>query len=630
MKKNLIIIILSNLVTIILVCLFFVITFAGTSKQAKTANSRLFTQALNYYSREMKEKEKGIGETAKYLAEARMIKNREYEAENLPAGKNYDELLDACLNKLETSGYTKTELMPVGNYEYVTGFKIENDDLALILTDKNIYVKNGAKWMYVSLKGLNRSLYFTSGGFFYYGNEPYLIVGTSYSGIFYKKLKDKYLREFNAGAAGQFATDSKLEFYETVSAVHADKQNIFVGYMFSKGIGRIGIEDLLRGKNPHFKKTDIGLSNDVTENIESFSSNDGALYADSNYAVYRYNGDSQAWSRVSEKSPGSIMKKSHTIGIYLNPYAVSTKKKIDEYIALAKEFSINAFVIDFKDDRGRLTYPSDIEFAKKIGAVKKIVDLDYLVEKCREAKIKIIARLVSFKDPFAFDYNKNELAIWDWKNDKPWEGPKEDKWIDPFSDVYRKYLIDVGKELESKGVSEIQYDYVRFPSDGEIYNIQFRHRKDGYSRNFILYKFFTEAKKEINVPVSADFYGYNCWYFISANVAQDISLMSRSLDVVYPMFYPSHFVDGFYQKGLKQYERNFDLYYHGVLRTYENSGYRIEVRPWIQTFNIKVDIPLKDYIRAQIEGLKKAGIDSYIFWSASSNYKMLDDVFAKK
>jgi hypothetical protein len=629
MKRNLIIIILSNSISLILIILFLITAIAGTSKRNKIINSIYFIDAGKYYSNQMKTKEKEIEETPKYIIAARINKNIEYEAKNITTSKNYNEILNEFLDEIKINN-SKNIFRPINNYEYITDYRIVNNNLALILTDKSIYIKNGEKWEYVSLKGINKTLYFQTGEIFFYNNEPYIIVGTSYSGVFYKKISDKLLKELNTGVQSQFATDSKLNFFETISKIYADEKNIFLGYKFSKGIDIMSIEDLVKNKNPSFVKTKVTLSHDVSENIESFYKNDNNLFADTNYAVYKYDPTNSSWNIINKKKSTVIIKKTNIIGIYLNPYSISSTKKIDNYIAMSNALGINAFVIDFKDDWGNITYSSDIEFAKTIGSVKKIIDIDYLIKRCRENKIKIIARVVSFKDGFAYDYNNNEYALWDYKNDKAWLGPKDDKWIDPYNEDYRKYLIEVGKELEGKGVDEIQYDYVRFPSDGEIGNIQYRYRKDGYSKNFILYKFFSEAKHELSIPLSADFYGYNCWYSICANVGQDISLISKSIDIVYPMYYPSHFVDGFYEKDLKQYERNYYLYYHGILRAYDNSKYKIEVRPWIQIFNIKVDIPLKDYITSQIEGLKKADINSYIFWSASSNYKILYDVITKK
>ncbi len=633
--KKIFIIALFIFLAVILTIEIFILTSTRASNAVEQKNNEFLIESYNYYTSmkrpdDKKEIEKNIKILNDKKEEEKIIQeNKVYEAANLFTSEKYNEFLDSFLADIKHNN-SKNSFRQIGNYEYITNYRIINDNLALVLTDKNIYLKNGEKWEYVSLKGLNKTLYFTSGEIFNFNDESYIIVGTSYSGIFYKNVKNKFLKQFNSGIQSQYATDIKLSFYESISSIYSDNKNIFIGYSFSKGIDILSIEDLINSKKPSFKRTDIIPIEDVSESIESFSNIDGVLYANSNYAVYKYNSTDSSWIVYKKKINDSYSKKTSTNGLYLNPYAISSEKKIDNYIAMCNEFGLNTFVVDFKDDFGHLTYSSEIEFAKKIGAVKKIIDIDSLAEKCKANNIKIVARIVTFKDEYAYGYNNNEMALWDWKNKKPWEGLKGDKWIDPYNEDYHKYLIEIGKELEQKGADEIQYDYVRFPSDGEIYNISYRFRKNGTSKNFILYNFFVNANREINIPVSADFYGYNCWYLISANVGQDISLISRAIDVVYPMFYPSHFVDGFYQKNLGQYDRNFDLYYHGVIRTYKNADYRLEVRPWIQTFKIKVNIALKDYIKAQIEGLKKAGIDSYIFWSPSSNYQMLYDVFEKK
>ncbi|HPB47368.1 MAG TPA: putative glycoside hydrolase, partial [Exilispira sp.] len=121
-----------------------------------------------------------------------------------------------------------------------------------------------------------------------------------------------------------------------------------------------------------------------------------------------------------------------------------------------------------------------------------------------------------------------------------------------------------------------------------------------------------------------------CWYKISRHIGQDIFLDSQILDAIYPMYYPSHFSDGFYEKGLGQPDTVRLIYQHGTIRAMENSNYNISIRPWIQAFNLKVKIDMVSYIINEIKGVKEAGINSYIFWNPSCKYSFLYEVFRDK
>ena len=508
------------------------------------------------------------------------------------------------------------------NYEYVTDKKIKSDYLSIVTTDKNIYVKKNGEWKHLLRYGIKESALFTSCEIVNINEETYIFIGTSYTGIYYKSLKNKNFTQLSDGLKIPFATTKGMNYIETVNSLFIIKDHLYIGYAYSKGIQRINLKD----RQFKVQDTDLQLVNEVDEKIDEFYFLTGSLFAETGYAVYQFDENSLKWNILQRKPETQKKEESVIRGIYLNPYSVSNEKKIDNYIKLANDLGLNAFVVDLKDDMGYIDYDTSVDLAIKMKSKRKLVKLDYLLEKCKVPGIKIIARLVCFKDYIAYEYNKNEYALWNYKTDKAWEGNKGEKWVDPYNEKYQQYLIDIAKELEAKGIYEIQFDYVRFPSDGETYKIKYRYKKDITGKNILLYSFFKKAKSEIHIPVSADFYGYNCWYRMNEYIGQDLYLISDYLDAIYPMYYPSHFSKGFYRKNLTQYETNYYIYYHGTSRAYDNTKKQTEVRPWIQAFRMDVDIQYKDYIKSQLYGIQKAGKNSFIFWNAGSEYSILNEI----
>lgn len=517
------------------------------------------------------------------------------------------------------------------DYEYITDYKIKDTKTAIIVTDKNIYLNLDSKLMKISSDGIPSNAYFTSCELVKYNNEYYIFIGTSYSGLFAKSLNDKNFYHFFYGVKRVFYTSEQSLLFETITALYAQNNRLFIGYQSSKGIDILDLNSFYRMKKDKnslytIKNAEFPLKDDFKQKIEKFFEIGNIIYAYTDYGIYKFDND----KFIIEKE----FKNEYTIkdegirGLYVSSFAASSQAKIDKLIDIAKFCNLNALVVDFKDDYGYLSYGSNIDLAKKMKSSRKLIDLNYLFGKAKENNIKIIARIVSFRDPIAFEYENYKFAIFSKSKNQPWYGSKSvEKWIDPYNEEYLNYLIEVAREIESLGVYEIQFDYVRFPAEGNTQDIVYRYNTENISKNNLIFKFFSKVKEAVNIPVSADFFGYQCWYKISRHIGQDIYLTSLVLDAIYPMYYPSHFSKGFYSWGINQLQSVKLIYKHGVIRAMENSNYEVSVRPWIQAFKLDVNVDFVEYIKSELFGIKEAGIDSYIFWNPASDYKVLYEVF---
>jgi len=173
------------------------------------------------------------------------------------------------------------------------------------------------------------------------------------------------------------------------------------------------------------------------------------------------------------------------------------------------------------------------------------------------------------------------------------------------------------------GFDEIQFDYIRFPSDGPVHQCLYRYRKDGATyKSEALVDFLTRAKRSLKVPVSVDIYGFNGWYRFGNSIGQDIEAFARVADVICPMVYPSHFGSRFYRSHPGN-EHPYRVVLDGGIRSRALAGDGVFLRPYLQAFKMLSPTWGPGYIAAQIRGAEESGSNGYTFWNAKGEYDML-------
>ena len=196
--------------------------------------------------------------------------------------------------------------------------------------------------------------------------------------------------------------------------------------------------------------------------------------------------------------------------------------------------------------------------------------------------------------------------------------------MDGFSEFVWDYNIAVAKALEKAGADEIQFDYIRFPDiRGEVETRKFEFRRENQTMREALVSFLRKARASLGVPISVDLFGYNAIYQWGEWIGQDVTEVSRYVDAISPMFYPSHYTGG-YAAGVRGPAH---LLHHLTLsckRARELAG-GVLLRPYIQAFYYKdnSDGYCVDYIGWELDGLKDSGSPDYIFWNDLSEYTIL-------
>jgi hypothetical protein len=233
-------------------------------------------------------------------------------------------------------------------------------------------------------------------------------------------------------------------------------------------------------------------------------------------------------------------------GIYVTG-AMAGTSGMDDLIALVDRTELNALVIDVKNDDGRVVYEMDTPMVSGIGSSKKLVsDMPGLIQKCKEHDIYLIARIVAFKDPFLAE-NRTDLALHD-ESGNLFRDSSGLAWVNPYKEEVWKYLLEIAEEAVAIGFDEIQFDYIRFATDSGMKNVDFGPEAEGKSKEAVITEFVEYASERLHsqgIPVSADVYGIVIDSELDASlVGQNYYEMSKYLDYISPMVYPSHYGPG--------------------------------------------------------------------------------------
>ena len=189
------------------------------------------------------------------------------------------------------------------------------------------------------------------------------------------------------------------------------------------------------------------------------------------------------------------------------------------------------------------------------------------------------------------------------------------------------YNISIAKEIQSLGVDEIQFDYIRFPTDGPISLISSRFNKHNMRAIDALESFLIMARENISISISIDIYGNNGW-FITNSIGQNISMISDYVDVISPMFYPSHYTNDFLSNELYYTTRAYKIYKEGSNRAAVFSFNKAIIRPYDQAFllgqerYVSKEIYL-EYFSNQLRGIKESLGNGFSLWNASNIYYMV-------
>lgn len=331
-------------------------------------------------------------------------------------------------------------------------------------------------------------------------------------------------------------------------------------------------------------------------------------------------------------------------GIYISGPMAGSTELFQNILDSAAGTEINTVVIDFKDDQGRITCPVDSPVASEIGACRPYVqDMKELIASLKERGLYVIARVVAFRDPWLAEKKPEwSLHLADGSLYRDRQGMA---WVDPYRKEVWDYLVEVGTEAKEAGFDEVQFDYIRFSTEGTMRDVVFDEAvTGGRSKTDVITEFVKYAYENLasqGLFVSADVFGTIIGSDIDAQaVGQVYTEMAKHLDYICPMIYPSHYGPGNF--GL---EHPDTMPYETVLEALKKSQLVMDqaaeadghvssqaiVRPWLQDFTASYlgegnYIPYGyNEVQRQIQAVKDAGYDEWMLWSAANRYHFKEE-----
>ncbi|MSU74092.1 hypothetical protein EXS56_03050 [Candidatus Kaiserbacteria bacterium] len=351
-------------------------------------------------------------------------------------------------------------------------------------------------------------------------------------------------------------------------------------------------------------------------------------------------------------------------GIYMSQCVAGTESFRNSLIKFIEDTELNAVVIDIKDFSGGIAFPTDNPMlAPFVSNDCGARDMKSFVESLHAKNIYVIGRITVFQDPL-YAKAHPELAVQKvgggvWKN---YGGLA---FIDVKAKPFWEYIVELSRvSYEEFGFDELNYDYIRYPSDGPMKQAVYS-LGTGKSKEESLEEFFRYLHSKVKsipstgsgqgeVVMSADLFGYVTVHTDDLGIGQVLERALPYFDYIAPMVYPSHYNAGF--GGLK--DVNSDPYRvvslsmkQSVARViatttpnysfdaipiastspqlYEKKSYPASVmRPWLQSFDYPVEYT-PAMVAAQIKANEDAGLDSYMFWDAANKYRSLRQVLAQ-
>jgi len=304
-------------------------------------------------------------------------------------------------------------------------------------------------------------------------------------------------------------------------------------------------------------------------------------------------------------------------GVHVTMAVASLPGKLDDYLDLEHD-GLTALELDVKDENGEVAFsPSSVPLARSSSAAHDYYAPREVARRVHERGIYLIGRIVVFEDPM-LSQARPDLAIRR-SDGSVWRDAAGLGWTNPYDRRVWKYNVDLAAAAARAGFDEIMFDYVRFPSDGDVERAVFRNPASLGKREAIP-AFLRYAHRRLDaygVRVGAAVFGLSAAR--DMGIGQLPRRMAPYVDTLYAMTYPSLFGQG--ELGLQDPSLAPGATVARALRKFEIAlrGQDALLVPWVQDFTFSVPYGI-DQVRAQIEAARLAGAKGYMLWNAECVY----------
>ena len=300
-------------------------------------------------------------------------------------------------------------------------------------------------------------------------------------------------------------------------------------------------------------------------------------------------------------------------GVHVTGALASLPGKFREYVGY-KRYGLNTIELDVKDEGGEIGFvPSNVPLARTVGATRSFYDPKALVALAHRNGIYMIGRVVCFQDP-KLAQGRPDLAI-QRPNGTVWTTSAGLGWVNPYDRRVWDYCTSVAEAAARAGFDQIMFDYVRFPSDGDVASAIYPG-KTSTPRGQVIADFVHYAKQRLSkrgTRVSTAVFGLSASRDLG--IGQVPRYISRSVDSISPMSYPVLYGGG--ELGIASPSTEPGETVFRTLTDFRRQikGSRAQLVPWVQDWNYA-----PDQVLAQIEAARLQGAKGYLLWNASGIY----------
>lgn len=303
-------------------------------------------------------------------------------------------------------------------------------------------------------------------------------------------------------------------------------------------------------------------------------------------------------------------------GIYITAHTAASKH-FDAIIDALIDSGGNAVVIDVEVSGGQLAFlPEDPYLSSINPGTTTLANLKSIIRELHKKDIYVIARQVVFNDPYTAA-KKPEWRI-HYNDGSLFDG----RWIDASHPEAQRYNLLITREVAKFGFDEIQYDYIRFP-DGYHYYEDYYYDETTKERWEVINDFLKDAHEitqEYGIKLGVDVFGGTIWGDVDWKlVGQYIPEIAKSVDVIYPMTYPSHVSPGYYNHG-NPYGDPYPFIRDSIAKFVEAADGNAEIRTWIQGFPLRIPNFGDWFVQEQVRGTYDGGANDFVIWSPGNKY----------
>ena len=330
--------------------------------------------------------------------------------------------------------------------------------------------------------------------------------------------------------------------------------------------------------------------------------------------------------------PSYIPTPSTVKGIYMTSWTAGTPTLRKALVKLIDETELNTVIIDIKDYSGKVVFKIDSTNLLGYGSEDvRILDLADFIESLHRKNIYVIGRIAVFQDEYFVKF-RPDLAVKTGDGSRIWKDKKGISWIDPGSREYWDYIILISKESRKVGFDEINFDYIRFPSDGNMQDISYPWSTTTPKATVLeeFFKYLQRGLVDSGLKTSADLFGMVTTARNDMGIGQVLEKALPYFDYVSPMVYPSHYpttFQGFINPEAHPYEVVHFSMQSAVTRAEALASttgqsildYKNKLRPWLQDFGLRMTYGPAE-VQAQIKATSDVGLTSWMLWSASNKY----------